>query len=179
MPRMRHFVASLPKWVLTAPKETSAHIFKMVIFPKFFWPFMKHIIRWYTGKEIKLFPELFSNTIFEYSFVCFFMHNTIHILSQWPRTDLKKKVLAQTKDDHSMNAYKPQRSKTARLKIPHIGSQYINFSKADFYQYKSSFTVITFKLVLLSKKRFPLRRILILPDIKPTGLSCCDSIWSG
>ena len=74
---MHHFMASLPKWILTPPKETSSHIFKMVIFPKFFWAFMKHIIRWNTGKKIKLFHELFTNTIFEYSFVCFFTHKTI------------------------------------------------------------------------------------------------------
>ena len=34
---MYHFIASLPKWVFRPPKETSSHIFKMVIFPKFFW----------------------------------------------------------------------------------------------------------------------------------------------
>ena len=75
--KMHHFMASLPKWVLTSPKETSSHIFKMVIFPKFFWAFMKHIIRWNTGEKIMLFHELFTTTIFEFSFVCFFMHKTI------------------------------------------------------------------------------------------------------
>ena len=43
--KMHHFMASLPKWVLTSPKETSSHIFKMVIFPKFLWAFIKHKIR--------------------------------------------------------------------------------------------------------------------------------------
>ena len=76
--KMHHFMASLPKWVLTPPKETSSHIFKMVIFPKFFWAFMKHIIRWNTGKKLDSFPELFTNMIFDYSFVCFFTHKTIH-----------------------------------------------------------------------------------------------------
>ena len=69
--KMHHFMASLPKWVLTSPKKTSSHIFKIVIFPKFFWAFMKHIIRWNAGEKIMLFPELFTNTIFEFSFVCF------------------------------------------------------------------------------------------------------------
>ena len=43
--KMHHFRASLPKWVLTSPKEISSHIFKMTIFPKFFEAFMTHIIR--------------------------------------------------------------------------------------------------------------------------------------
>ena len=43
--KMHHFRASLPKWVLTSPKEISSHIFKMAIFPKFFEAFMTHIIR--------------------------------------------------------------------------------------------------------------------------------------
>ena len=42
--------------------------------------------------------------------------------------------------------------KSARIEIPHIGSHYIDFSKIDFYYYKNSFTIITFKLILLSKK---------------------------
>ena len=42
--------------------------------------------------------------------------------------------------------------KSARIEIPHIGSHYIDFSKTDFYQYKNSFAVITFKLILLGKK---------------------------
>ena len=58
----------------------------MIIFPKFCWAFMKHIIRWNTGKKIKLFPELFTNTIFEYREFRFFMHQTIQetfFLSFW------------------------------------------------------------------------------------------------
>ena len=43
--KIHYFRASLPKWVLTPPKETSSHIFKMALFPKFFGAFMKHIIR--------------------------------------------------------------------------------------------------------------------------------------
>ena len=42
---MHHFMACLPKWVLTPPKEISSHIFKMVIFSKFFGDFIKEIIR--------------------------------------------------------------------------------------------------------------------------------------
>ena len=42
--------------------------------------------------------------------------------------------------------------KSARIEIPHIGSHYIDFSKTDFYSYKNSFTIITFKLILLGKK---------------------------
>ena len=41
---------------------------------------------------------------------------------------------------------------SARIEIPHIGFYYIDFPKTDFYYYKNSFTVITFKLILLSKK---------------------------
>jgi hypothetical protein len=52
-----------------------------------------------------------------------------------------------------MKAYTyPVGLKSARIKIPHGGFHYIDFSKTDFYQYKNSFTVITFKLVLLGKK---------------------------
>ena len=43
--KKHHFRASLPKWVLTSPKEISSHIFKMVIFPKFFEAFMIQVIR--------------------------------------------------------------------------------------------------------------------------------------
>ena len=43
--KMHHFRASLPKWILTPPKEISSHIFKMVIFPKFFGAFMTQLIR--------------------------------------------------------------------------------------------------------------------------------------
>ena len=42
---MHYFKAILPKSDLAPPKETSSHIFKMAIFPKFFGAFMKHIIR--------------------------------------------------------------------------------------------------------------------------------------
>ena len=42
--------------------------------------------------------------------------------------------------------------KSARIEIPHIGTHYIDFSKTDFYYYKNSFTAITFKLILRSKK---------------------------
>ena len=42
--------------------------------------------------------------------------------------------------------------KSARIEIPHIGSHYIDFSKTDVYWHKNSFSVITFKLILLSKK---------------------------
>ena len=42
--------------------------------------------------------------------------------------------------------------KSARIEILHGGSHYIDLSKTDFYLYKNSFTVITFKLILLSKK---------------------------
>ena len=76
---MHHFMASLPKWVLTPPEKTSSHMFKMLIFPKFFWDFIKHLIRWNTRKKSKLFPELFTNMIFDYSFVCFFTHKPIPV----------------------------------------------------------------------------------------------------
>ena len=36
--------------------------------------------------------------------------------------------------------------KSARIEIPHGGSHYIGFSKDDFYYYKNTFAVITFKL---------------------------------
>ena len=65
---------------------------------------------------------------------------------QCPRTDLNKRFLPRPKT-HSMKAYTPIGLKSARIEIPHIGSHYI-----DFYYYKNSFTVITFKLILLSKK---------------------------
>ena len=43
---MHHFRASLPKWVMTTPPtETSSHIFKINIFPKFFRALIRHIIR--------------------------------------------------------------------------------------------------------------------------------------
>ena len=42
--------------------------------------------------------------------------------------------------------------KSARIEIPHGGSHYIDFSNTDFYKYKNSFTIITFKLILPSKK---------------------------
>ena len=64
-------IINLPKWVLTTPKEISSHIFKMAIIPKFFEAFISNIIRWNTGKKTKLFSELFTNDINEYSFVLF------------------------------------------------------------------------------------------------------------
>ena len=70
---------------------------------------------------------------------------------QCPRTDLNKRFLPRPKT-HSMKAYTPIGLKSARIEIPHIGSHYIDFSKTDFYYYKNSFTVITFKLILLSKE---------------------------
>ena len=39
------FRAGLPKWILTLPKETSSHVFKMALFPKIFRAFKKHITR--------------------------------------------------------------------------------------------------------------------------------------
>ena len=42
--KMHYFKAILPKWDLAPPNKTSSHIFKMVIFPKFFGSFMTHII---------------------------------------------------------------------------------------------------------------------------------------
>ena len=42
---IHYFRASLSKEVLTLPKETSSHIFKMAIFANFFGDFMNHIIR--------------------------------------------------------------------------------------------------------------------------------------
>ena len=42
--------------------------------------------------------------------------------------------------------------KSARIEIPHIRSHYIDFSKTDFTVCENSFTIITFKLILLSKK---------------------------
>ena len=42
---IHYFRADLPKWVLTFPKETSSHWFKMALFPKFFRAFKKDIIR--------------------------------------------------------------------------------------------------------------------------------------
>ena len=49
-----------------------------------------------------------------------------------------------------------------------IGSHYIDFSKTDFYYYKNSLTVITFKLILLSKKVANVYD-LSLADIRPMG----------
>ena len=43
--KMHYNRAILPKWILASPKETSSHLFKMAIFPKFFGTFMRHIIR--------------------------------------------------------------------------------------------------------------------------------------
>ena len=52
-----------------------------------------------------------------------------------------------------MKAYKyPVSLKSARIEIAHIGTHYMDFSKTDFYYYKNSFTTITFKFILLSKK---------------------------
>ena len=42
--KMHYFRASLPKWILIPQKETSSCVFKMDIFSKFFWAFMRHII---------------------------------------------------------------------------------------------------------------------------------------
>ena len=76
---MHHFRAILPKCVLAPPKETSSHIFKITIFPKYFEAFMRQIVRQNTGKKIKKNPELFSNKIFEYSRVTFFADKTIAV----------------------------------------------------------------------------------------------------
>ena len=43
--KTHHFRASLQKWVLTPPKDISSDTFKMAIFQKFFWAFMRHIVR--------------------------------------------------------------------------------------------------------------------------------------
>ena len=43
--KMHNNRAILPKWALASPKETSSHLFKMAIFPKFFEALMRHIIR--------------------------------------------------------------------------------------------------------------------------------------
>ena len=74
---MHHFRASLPKWVLTTPKEISSHIFNMAIFPKLFEAFMTQIIRLNTGKKIKLFPELFTNNFFGDTFVSFVSNGSL------------------------------------------------------------------------------------------------------
>ena len=74
---MHHFRASLPKWVLTTPKEISSHIFNMAIFPKLFEAFMTQIIRLNTGKKIKLFPELFTNKFFGDTFVSFVSNRSL------------------------------------------------------------------------------------------------------
>ena len=43
--KLLYFKGSLPKWILTPQKKTSSQIFKMAIFSKFFWAFMRQIIR--------------------------------------------------------------------------------------------------------------------------------------
>lgn len=75
--KMHYFMAILPKWILAPPKETSSHIFKMVIFPKFFGAFMKIIIREKYRQKIKLFLELFINKKFEYTFVHFISNRSL------------------------------------------------------------------------------------------------------
>ena len=87
-------------------------------------------------------------------------------VSQRPRIDLNTRSLPRPK---TTTAWKLIPHRSARIEIPHIGSHYIDFSRTDFYKYKDSFTVITFKL------------ILILADIWPMGykLSSCGSICSG
>ena len=37
--KMHYFRSILPKWVLAPPKDSSSHIFKIAVFPKFFWAF--------------------------------------------------------------------------------------------------------------------------------------------
>ena len=45
----------------------------------------------------------------------------------------------------------PKGLKPARIETPNIGFHYKDFSKTDFYKYKNSFTVIPFKLILLTR----------------------------
>ena len=77
MSDMHHFRAILPKWVLTPTKETSSHIFKMDTFSKFFRAFMRHKIRQNTGRQIKLFSEVFINKIFKCTFVLFVSNKSL------------------------------------------------------------------------------------------------------
>ena len=53
-----------------------------------------------------------------------------------------------------MKAYKyPIGLKSARIEIPRVGSHYIDLKKTEFYYViQNSFTVITFKHILLRKK---------------------------
>ena len=63
---------------------------------------------------------------------------------------IKGSYLDQRLSQHE--SFYPIGLKSARIEIPHGGSHYIDFSKIDFYLYKNNFIVITFKLILPSKK---------------------------
>ena len=56
---------------LTPPKEISSHVFKIVLIYKIILSFHEthNQVKINTGKKIKLFPELFINEIFKYTFV--------------------------------------------------------------------------------------------------------------
>ena len=71
--------------------------------------------------------------------------------SQCPRTDLNKRFLPRPKTTTAWNLI-PQRSKISKNWNPPHWVSLHRFFKNWFLLYKNSFTVITFKLVLLSKK---------------------------
>ena len=75
---MHHFMASLPKGLLTPPKETSSHIFKMALFPKFFGSSMKHIIRLNAGKKQNCFLNFTLVTILNI-ILCFSFRNRVYL----------------------------------------------------------------------------------------------------
>ena len=80
--KMHHFRASLPKWDLTPQKETSSCVFKMAIFSKFFGAFMRHIIRYSTGKK-NIFLN-FSLITFFNIFLCFSFEIRVYNGLNWP-----------------------------------------------------------------------------------------------
>ena len=82
------------------------------------------------------------------------MHNQLYLYfdTQCSRTDLNKRSLPRPKTTIACKLIPAIDLKSAKIEIPHIGFNYIDFSKSDSYKYKNSFTAITFKLILLSKK---------------------------
>ena len=78
---------------MTPPKETSSCTFKMAILPKFFGAFIRHLIRKNPGKKIKLFSQLFTNNIFENSFVLFVSKQSLFVIKIYKTNE---KVLLHT-----------------------------------------------------------------------------------
>ena len=105
-------------------------------------------------------------------------NRNIEVWTQCSRTDLNKTSLPRPK---TTTAWKliPHRSNIYKNWNPQHWVPLHSFQKSSFTNRKKSFTVSTFKLILLNKK-FPMCRISILADIRPMGykLSCCGSIWS-